>query len=183
MPRLVRHRPSPAVVVAGIALLVALGGTSVAAVTALPKNSVGTAQLKNSAVTNRKLTNSSVGTAKIQNNSVTGAKVRNGSLQKADFASGQLPAGPPAGTLSGLQTITTDGGLDSSSPKSTVATCPTGKSVIGGGSRISGQGSAKVTVIGNGPQGNAWRVEAVENDATNQSWRVTAGALCVTVAP
>jgi hypothetical protein len=73
------HRPSPALVVACLALLVALGGTSVAAINALPRNSVGTAQLKN--------------------NAVTSFKVRNGSLSSEDFKRGKLPAGPqgPAG--------------------------------------------------------------------------------------
>jgi hypothetical protein len=42
-------------VVALIALLVALGGTSIAAVTALPNNSVGTPQLKHNAVTSGKI--------------------------------------------------------------------------------------------------------------------------------
>jgi hypothetical protein len=76
-------------VVACIALLVALSGTGIAAVAALPRNSVGTVQLKSNAVTN----------AKIAANAVTGAKVKNGSLVKADFAAGQLPSGPagPAG--------------------------------------------------------------------------------------
>lgn len=73
MKRLVRHRPSPATVIASIALLVALGGTSVAAVSALPRNSVGTPQLKN--------------------NSVNSLKVKNRSLKAIDFARGQLPAG------------------------------------------------------------------------------------------
>jgi hypothetical protein len=65
-------------VVACLALLVALGGTSVAAVTAIPRNSVGTAQLKK--------------------NAVVSAKVKNGSLRAADFAAGQLPAGPAGPT-------------------------------------------------------------------------------------
>jgi hypothetical protein len=50
MRRLVRHRPSPAMVVALIALFVTLGGVGYAAVT-LPRNSVGAAQLKKGAVT------------------------------------------------------------------------------------------------------------------------------------
>ena len=49
MRRVLRHRPSPALVVACIALAIALGGTSYAAVT-LPRNSVGTKQLKKNAV-------------------------------------------------------------------------------------------------------------------------------------
>lgn len=78
MKWLLGRRPSPATVIAVIALVVALGGTSYAAVT-LPKNSVGTAQLKN--------------------NAVNSLKVANGSLLKADFKSGQIPPGPagPAG--------------------------------------------------------------------------------------
>jgi hypothetical protein len=55
MKLLARLRPSPAMVVGCIALGVALGGTSVAAINALPKNSVGTKQLKNGAVTKKKI--------------------------------------------------------------------------------------------------------------------------------
>lgn len=55
-----------------LALFVALGGTSYAAVT-LPRNSVGSAQLKNNAVTSR--------------------KVRDHSLLARDFKAHQLPAG------------------------------------------------------------------------------------------
>lgn len=49
-----RMRPSPALVISLIALFVALGGTSYAAIK-LPANSVGTKQLKNGAVTSAKL--------------------------------------------------------------------------------------------------------------------------------
>lgn len=89
MQTFLRRRPSPAMVVACLALLVALGGTSVAAVQALGPNTVGTAQLKANAVT----------TAKVKNNAITGTKVLNGSLTKRDFAAGSLPAGAtgPAG--------------------------------------------------------------------------------------
>jgi hypothetical protein len=71
-------------VVACIALLVALGGTSFAAATQLARNSVGTAQLKDGAVTN----------PKIKNNAINSTKVANRSLLRTDFAPGQLPAGP-----------------------------------------------------------------------------------------
>jgi hypothetical protein len=81
---LLRRRPSPALVVASFALLVALTGTSFAAVSALPRNSVGTRQLRSNAVTN----------AKIKNGAVNSAKVANRSLLRSDFAPGQLPAGP-----------------------------------------------------------------------------------------
>lgn len=73
MRRLVRYRPSPAMVVACVALAVALGGTSYAAIN-LPANSVGTKQ--------------------IRNNAVTSSKIKNRSLLALDFKSGQLRRGP-----------------------------------------------------------------------------------------
>jgi hypothetical protein len=96
-------------VVACLALLVALTGTSVAAVSALAPNSVGTAQIRASAVTGAKIRANAVTAAKIKNRNVTGAKIArnavtgslvlNGSLTRDDFASASLPAGPagPAG--------------------------------------------------------------------------------------
>jgi hypothetical protein len=74
-PRL--RRPSPALVVSVIALTVALGGTSYAAIV-LPANSVGTKQIKK--------------------NAVTTAKVKNGTLRLADFGAGQVPAGATGAT-------------------------------------------------------------------------------------
>ncbi len=84
MRKILRRRPSPAMVVACLALLIALTGTSVAAVNQLGRNTVGPLQIKNGAVTN----------PKIRNNAVTSAKVANRSLLRSDFAPGQLPAGP-----------------------------------------------------------------------------------------
>jgi hypothetical protein len=57
------RRPSPALVVAMLALLIALSGTAYAAVTLAP-NSVGTAQLKNGAVTLTKIAKSAQGSLK-----------------------------------------------------------------------------------------------------------------------
>jgi hypothetical protein len=70
-----------------LALIVALGGTSYAAVR-LPSLSVGTAQLKNGAVTR----------AKLGKNSVLSQNVRDHSLSANDFQTGQLPAGPQGAT-------------------------------------------------------------------------------------
>jgi hypothetical protein len=70
--------------VALLALFIALGGVSVAATSALPGGSVGTAQLKNDSVTR----------AKIAHQSITSMLIKPGSLMASDFAAGQLPAGP-----------------------------------------------------------------------------------------
>jgi len=86
------RRPSPALVVSVIALVVALGGTSYAAIV-LPANSVGTKQIKK--------------------NAVTSAKVKNGSLLSADFRAGQLPAGATGATgATGLKGDNGDKGTD-----------------------------------------------------------------------
>jgi hypothetical protein len=82
MRRILKQRPSPSLVVAFMALLVALGGTGYAA-QQLNSNSVGSKHLKNNAVT----------TKKIKNGAVNSNKVKNGSLSSADFQAGQLPAG------------------------------------------------------------------------------------------
>ena len=70
--------------VACLALLIALGGTSVAAVTAIPRNSVGTPQIRAQAVTG----------GKVKNGTIATADVRDGTLTAADFLAGQLPSGP-----------------------------------------------------------------------------------------
>jgi hypothetical protein len=79
----ITRRLSYSNVIASLALFVALGGASYAAV-ALPANSVGTKQLNKNAVT----------ASKLKPNAVSSAKVKDGSLQRGDFASGTLLQGP-----------------------------------------------------------------------------------------
>jgi hypothetical protein len=169
--------PSPAIVIASVALLVAMGGTSIAAVSALPRSSVGTAQLKTGAVT----------TAKLRKNAVTSAKIGNGSLQRVDFAVGQLPAGPtgPQGApgVSGREEIMAETAQSSSSPKTVTATCPAGKKVLGGGIEVGGPGRSRVTVTESQPAGDSgWEAEAFEALATGAAWKLEAHAICGTVA-
>jgi hypothetical protein len=68
------QRPSPAMVIALVALFVSLGGGAYAALK-LPKGSVGPKQLKR--------------------NAVDSSKVKDHSLRGIDFADGQVPQGPP----------------------------------------------------------------------------------------
>ncbi len=99
MDHLRRITPSPAMVVACIALTVALGGTSYAAIK-LPKNSVGTKQLKKNAVTS----------PKVKNNAITGADVLEASLGQVPSAASAVtattagtaaPSGAAGGSLTG----------------------------------------------------------------------------------
>ena len=78
----IRSHLSFANLVSLMALFVALGGTTYAAVT-LPNNSVGIKQIKTNAV----------GISEIRKNAVRSGEVKNGSLRRGDFAAGQLPAG------------------------------------------------------------------------------------------
>ncbi len=55
-----RLRPSPAIAISSLALFIALGGASYAAVS-LPSNSVGNAQIRNDAVSYKKIRPNSVG--------------------------------------------------------------------------------------------------------------------------
>jgi hypothetical protein len=106
-------RPSPAMVVAVIALVLALSGTAVA-VSQLGKNSVGTRQLKSNSVT----------TGKIANDAVNGAKVAKGSLTGSDIKLSALGVVPAAVTASHALSAETLGGH--------AAACPPGTTLIRG---------------------------------------------------
>jgi hypothetical protein len=70
MNRVKHFRPSPALIVATVALVLSLGGTSYAAIV-LPAASVGTKQLKNNAVVGSKVKNSSLTLADIKQSSLS----------------------------------------------------------------------------------------------------------------
>jgi hypothetical protein len=138
-----------------IAVMIALGGTSYAAIK-LPSNSVGSAQIKSSAVKNAELASSSV----------TSAKVKDGVLLAKDFAIGQIPAGPrgatgatgatgaagptgptgatgatgakgDTGTIGAVtaRSFTATADMANNQKASYTATCPAGQQAIGGGGR------------------------------------------------
>jgi hypothetical protein len=73
-------------VMATVAVFLALGGTTYAALN-LPANSVGTKQLRKGAVTNAKLANGAVTGSKIQTGSVTGSQVNASTLGTVPNAS------------------------------------------------------------------------------------------------
>jgi hypothetical protein len=187
------HPPSPALLVACVSLLVALGGVSYAAAV-LPKNSVGTMQLKKKAVTG----------AKLHKSAVTGAKVKDGTLMAADLKAGQLPAGPqgPKGDP-GIQGPKGDPGI--AGPKGekgdpgatqvtqrsnqglakgageysvTLAGCQPGETLVGGGAYPKDTFPAKPTLVENGPvSATSWRV-SYRNDGAAGTVAAVAYALC-----
>jgi hypothetical protein len=212
MSRRLPYRSSAVLTVTCLAAFLVLGGTGGAAVSqAPPNNSVGTSQLKNDAVTSPKikggavqsseikdgavaandLHNDSVTNAKIGKNAVTATEVKDHSLLAVDFAVGQLPRGPqgppgpagPAGPgVGGLERRADQTQTDSTNSKSTTATCPSGKRVLGGGARVTGDAAAQVTISESFPDSSLdrWNAVARESDPTDATWQLSVYALCAT---
>jgi hypothetical protein len=154
-PPLRRH-VSFANITSVMALMIALGGTSYAAIK-IPKNSVGSAQIKKGGVA----------ASDLRTDAVTATSVKNGSLQAADFASGQLPAGPRGATgapgapgaqgIRGIQGVPgvvgeitvqrTDVDLPNTGVAvAALASCPAGTKIIGGGATIADAGSKDIAM-------------------------------------
>jgi len=164
----ISHRLSaPAMIVACLSLLVALGGVSYAA-GMLPKNSVGTAQLQKKAVTG----------PKINKNAVTGVKVKDGTLLAADFKAGQLPAGPqgPKGDTgaqgapgpqgpkgdkgnAGATNVTKRSAVGPSAGaggySNAAASCQAGETLVGGGAVTNSPPPAVPALISSAPDPNS----------------------------
>ncbi|MGZ5375670.1 MAG: hypothetical protein ACXWEF_04375 [Solirubrobacterales bacterium] len=82
-------KPSPAMVVASIALFVALGGLGVAA-TKLKKNAVKTKNVKNSAITTKKIAKFAVTQDKIASGAVVSGKLGDSSVTSGKIATGAV---------------------------------------------------------------------------------------------
>jgi hypothetical protein len=104
-------RPSPALVIACLALVVAFSGTSYADVLYVPVNSVGTRQLKA--------------------NAVVSSKVTDHSLLAVDFRTGQLG-------VRGYEIVRGRSDVTNQIFNSLAISCPTGKRTVGGGGRTAG---------------------------------------------
>jgi hypothetical protein len=182
------RRPSPALVIACLALLVALTGTSYATVLNVPKNSVGTSALKRNAVK----------PAKLAPNAVRTAHVLNGSLLAADFKAGQIPQGAKGDKgdkgdrgdkgdtgspgVAAVELVSAASAFDSSSTHFVDVTCPSGKKLLGGGGTVD-NAAGFVDLYASRPlDADTWHARAWEVNATTLSWRVIAYAVCANVA-
>src|SRR6266567_1046505 len=104
-----RARLSYANVTATIALFVALGGTTYAAAT-LPRNSVGSKQLRSHAVTASKIKPGAVTSLRVRDHSLTGADINAGTLGKVPSAATADHAGT-ADQATSAATATSVGGV------------------------------------------------------------------------
>ncbi|MBS1845647.1 MAG: hypothetical protein JST53_14615 [Actinobacteria bacterium] len=87
MKRLKLGRPSPAMVVALVALVLSLAGSAFAAV------KIGTKSLQNAAVTTKKLKNRAVTAAKLAEGSVSTGKLAEGSVSSGKLTEGAVTTG------------------------------------------------------------------------------------------
>lgn len=200
----IRTRLSFANVMSVIAVFIALGGTTYAAVS-LPKNSVGPKQIKKRAVRAKH----------INKNSVSSSKVANGSLLAADFGAGQLPQGPKGdkgdkgdkgatGTFDPASTIIIARRSDFNLPAGPGAnmpgaevdgfeTCEPGEKIIGGAVNTSSPSGATTLIsrpstdtVGNGgiPLDNAFAAwKGTARTETNVAATMRVFAICASAPP
>ena len=137
----------------------------------VPRNSVGSQQLRNGAVTS----------AKLRGDAVTSGKVKNRSLKAIDFADGQIPAGPkgdkgdrgdkgaegePGATTVVVRrrVVTKQAGSGTTFMGYDVA-CATGEHAVGGGAGLVGGGATSgVTLVSSVPAPNT-------EGASPSSWK------------
>jgi hypothetical protein len=179
---------SPSMVVAFVALLVALGGTSYAALK-LPRNSVGSAQIKKNAVTSSKVKARSLRLSDFSTSTRSALDGERGPQgPKGDVG----PPGPPgSGTgPTGALTITyrtapgtvgpaTGPADDRQSTLSAPVTaqCAAGEHATGGGATLSA--TQQMAVVESAPSagGNGWTVRVVNDEVPGQTFTVVAACV------
>jgi hypothetical protein len=183
MPHRIRRHLSFANVASLGALVFAMAGTSYAVTVA--KNSVGSAQIKKSAVAN----------SDIRANAVTSSKVKNGSLQAVDFAANQLPRGatgpqgapgtpgtpgtPGANGAPGTvgaataQFLQAPADLANGANQSYSVFCPAGQQAIAGGGRGDDTLSEETILTNTRPAISSTNTEPPTNGQSFTGWRIT----------
>jgi len=181
--------PSPAMIVAALALLLSLTGTAVAA------GLITSAQIQNNTVSNLDVKNNDLRSADVRNNTLASIDVLNGSLKAIDFAPGQLPAGPagPAGAqgpagpqglpgVAAIEIVSAASASSSGATRQIDVSCPAGKQVVGGGAHVWNAGG-DVALDESYPSGaTTWRATAYEVNATGAAWHLVSYAICASVA-
>lgn len=169
-----------------LALFIALSAGSYAALS-LPKNSVGTAQIKAKAVSRAKLAAGSVDGSKIAANAIDGSKVKDGTLSGSDINLATLAKVPSAtsadtagsAAIARLKIVTATGTADDSSGTPLTATCDAGLNVVGGGASVADQNKGYVN--DSFPSAaNAWMAHFYAS--SGQTTAATVYAICAPAA-
>jgi hypothetical protein len=84
------RRPSPALIISMLALFIALGGTTYAL--SIPRNSVGSSQIRTGAVRVKEIHSNAVISTKLHGSSVQSPKILDGTIQPQDLGNGIVRA-------------------------------------------------------------------------------------------
>ena len=198
MKRFVR-RPSPATVLASLALFISLGGVSYGVATkqigsaGIQNNSVQSRDLRDGSVLGRDITNNTVQSRDLKDNALRGVDVHDRSLGGADLADntlGDREINEPqldVQVLGGIDArsyvkrvtrVETKSANDATAVKSApAARCPGRKRIIGGGARVLAGAPVPVALSANGPAGKTWQASAYATAATG-NWQLVNVAIC-----
>jgi len=172
------QRPSPALVVACMALFVSLGGVGYAAAT------IGTSDIKNGAVTGKKIKNKTITGKDINDKTIASLRGKAGATGPQGPLGAQGAQGPTgAPGLSGLERVETTVASSAGTSKTETADCPAGKQAIGGGVRVfAAEGLAFVDE--SIPSGTgSWYGEVRTVNSASQTFGLRVWAICANVAP
>jgi hypothetical protein len=188
-------RPSPAIIIAVLALVAAVAGTAVAAdpvattsakkVTKkkvkkiankqidqrAPGLSVAQAETASNANTANSVSPNGVDTTALQDNAVTNAKLGDGAVSSAEIENGQVRA-----TDLGPTVVRSNSVAGTDSPRPLSVNCQAGEQVISGGGGIPNPGSGHVLARSQ-PLANGWTVTAHGTG----NWTLQVYALCLQV--
>jgi hypothetical protein len=193
------RRPSPATVLAGLALFVSLGGVSWGVATGsinsreIQNGTIQSRDVRDGALQGRDVRNGTVQSRDVRDGSLGGVDVHDESLGGADLATNtlgdreidepQLDLNRLGGVhatryVKDVRRVETITGNDPVTPKvAPPAACPPGKRLIGGGARVLAAAPVPVALTTNGPNGNAWEAAAYATVATG-NWQLVNVAIC-----
>jgi len=130
------RRPSPALVIACVALFVSLGGVSYGFAT----GEIDGREIKNGAVTNKDIRNGTVVTKDLRNNEVRGADIRNSTIGGRDVAFNTLGGNDiKESTLTKVPDADNVDGVDSSAFLRKEAPAFTALTLTGGAATVTGE--------------------------------------------
>jgi hypothetical protein len=181
--RRLRERLTFANVTAGLALFIALGGTSYAAIT-LPRNSVGTNQLRTGAIRSVDVKDRSL---EARDLSLKARRFLKGQKGEQGERGPQGPAGPtgPSGGGGGggstsvvITTETATGTVAFGEVASATATCGAGRRVTGGGVRVDSASDTSARESYPNVNNTAWTVRVGNDDTSGGPFTFTVFAIC-----
>jgi hypothetical protein len=191
--------PRAAIVLAGLALFVSLGGVSYGVATGsissreIENGTVQSRDVRDGALQGRDIANRSIRSRDVEDGTLSGTDLRDGSLAGVDHAPNSLgdrEVDEPQldvnrlGGVSATRYVKNVVRVETRSPNDAVtpkaappARCPGGKRLVGGGARVVAATFVPVALAANGPDGNGWSAAAYATAPTGP-WQLVNVAIC-----